>query len=167
MSKFNVGDKVRVNNFILPESPMVDDMLYCYGGKVVTIKEVYEYSDVTGYAIEEDPWGYVFDDCDLTLVEENDDSDPVPEIPQYVTQRIEIPVPGGHLVAETTGGGDYPAIHTFFVASGSQVEHDLCFAEVCVENNPNIIRVGNYFRDCYDVHNIFEYDMWTKEEDDV
>ena len=84
-----------------------------------------------------------------------------------ISQRIEIPVPGGMLVAETTGGENYPGIFISFYASGGTLEHPLCFAEVCATDNPDEIRVGTYFRDCDDVKDITVFPMWTREEDNV
>lgn len=164
MSKYQVGDKVFVNDFAAPNGAMTRYMLEEFGGMVATIRRVISpLGRHTTYQITEDPVGFEFTENDLSPLESSLVS--LPE--NTMTQRIEIPVPGGHLVAETTGGADYPAIHVFFVASGDEVEHGLCFAEVCATEKPDEIRVGTYFRDCDEVKEITEYPMWKKEEDDV
>lgn len=154
MSRYNVGDRVYINNFADENGAMTKVMLEEFGGKIATIKRVFEIGSYATYQILEDPVGFEFTEFDMS--------------PSYIAkQRIELPVPGGHLVAETTGGADYPSIHIFFIASGGEIEHGLCFAEVCATEKPDEIRVGTYFRDCDDVKDIIVFPMWAKEEDDV
>ena len=161
MSKFHVGDKVRVKYGIHPNGIMTGRMLDRFGGRESTIREVDGDYDMKNecnyYTLDIDP-DYYFSDHDLELVEENHFTKPL-------TQRIEVPVPGGHLVAETMGGEHYPAIHIFFVASGDTMEYGLCFAEICAEDDPDTIRVGTYFEDGSDVRDIMEYTKWKKEEE--
>lgn len=162
MSKFKVGDKVRVKDSMQNNGAMTTHMLDLFGGRETTICEVdgdYDTKyECNYYTLDIDP-DFYFSDHDLELVEENHFTKPI-------SQRIEIPVPGGHLVAVTTDyGGDYPGIHVFFVASGDTVEHDLCFAEICAEDDPDTIRVGTYFEDGSDVRDIMEYTKWKKVEE--
>lgn len=160
MSKYNVGDRVMVKKIKEPLSIMTDNMVRRFGGKVGTIQFVGRFDPMNQcnyYNIDIDHQRYFYSDYDLELVEPS----------SHHAQRIEIPVPGGCLVAETTGGEDYPAIHIFFISSGDEVEHDLCFAEVCAEKNPDVIRVGTYYADFEDVKDVFEYpmDVWRKEDE--
>lgn len=171
-STYKVGDRVLIKDHIVPGGAMVEFMLEEHGGKVRTISKVIP-NEHRGefwftYEIEEDetPYRYEFMDEDIAGLhaEELEVSQHVNVIPQ----RIEIPVPGGHLVAVTTDyGGDYPGIHVFFVASGDTVEHNLCFAEVCAEHHPDEIRVGTCYADCDEVKDISVYPMsvWDKEEE--
>ena len=147
INKYNVGDRVLVNPDRTNEGVMTDYMVEQYGGKTFTINKVYERSFGAVYSLA-GLCGYLFAECDLCSAEE----------------KLRISVPGGHLYAEAYGGGDYPAIHIYFVASGDTVEHDLCFAEVCAMDNPDVIRVGTYFHEGDDVKEIFEYPMWKKED---
>lgn len=162
MSKFHVGDKVRIKDSVQSNGVMNTHMLGWFGGRETTIREVDDDYDMKHecnyYTLDIDP-DFYFSDHDLELVEENHFTKPI-------SQRIEIPVPGGHLAAVTTDyGGGYPGIHVFFVASGDTVEHDLCFAEICAEDDPDTIRVGTYFEDGSDVRDIMEYTKWKKEEE--
>lgn len=163
MNRYKVGDKVRINDFEDQRGGMTAHMVEEFGGMIATIRRVIEIGNYTTYQILEDPVGFEFTEYDMSPSGE----DPVMLPADIVKQRIELPVPGGHLVAETTGGEDYPSIHIFFIPSGGEVEHGLCFAEVCATENPDTIRVGTYFRDCDEVKEIFEYPMWNKEEDNV
>lgn len=169
-STYKVGDRVLIKDHITLGGAMVEFMLEEHGGKVRTISKVIP-NEHRGefwftYEIEEDktPYRYEFVDEDIAGLHAEE-----PKVSHHVKvipQRIEIPVPGGHLVAETTDyGGDYPGICVFFVASGDTMEHDLCFAEVCVKDNPDTIRVGTYFEDGSDVRDIMEYTKWKKEEE--
>lgn len=115
MARFNVGDKVVVNDFIHSKGVMVEDMLELYGGKVVTISDVNDSNGYVAYRIAEDIWGYEFSEYDLEEI----------SILPPKTQRIEVPVPGGHLVAEAINGGSYPCIYLSFIPSGEDVEHSL------------------------------------------
>lgn len=160
-SKYKVGDRVRINNYVSSKGAMIECMLEEFGGKVKTISKVMwnDEGNYFSYEMEEDrsptPYKFEFTDEDIEGL--------VPDKP-FIMQRIEIPVPGGHLVAVTTDyGGDYPGIHVFFIASGDTVEHDLCFAEICLDD-PDTIRVGTYFEDGSDVRDLMEYTKWKKEE---
>lgn len=150
MSKFHVGDSVRVRRFPGDKSLMTLGMTREFGGKVTTVCRIDGYDKKNAcnvYNLSIDP-EYYFNDFDLELVER------VKQPPQ----RIEIPIPGGHLAAETVDyGGDYPGIHVFFVASGESVEHSLCFAEVRQTEDPDVIRVGTYYADCDEVKDVVEY----------
>lgn len=153
MARFNVGDKVVVNNFIHSKGGMVEDMLERYGGKVVTISDVNDDNGNPVYRIAEDVWRYEFNDYDLEEL----------SILPPRTQRIEVSVPGGHLVAEAINEGSYPCIHLFFIPSGEDVEQSLCFAEVNVEDDPNNVRVGVYYREYEDVRDFYDFPMAREE----
>lgn len=161
MSKYNVGDKVRVKDYVSFGGRMIEEMLPQFGGTVHAISKVIDADDGHGgwyniYNFEGDPLEYEFGDEDIECLVK----------PPHKSQRIEVPVPGGHLVAVTTDyGGDYPGIHVFFVASGDTVEHDLCFAEICAKDDPDTIRIGTYFEDGSDVRDLMEYTKWKKEEE--
>ena len=155
MARFSVGDKVRVKNFIHSKVVMVEDMLELYGGKIVTISSVDKAGGLFAYKIAEDIWGYEFSEYDLEEI----------SILPPKTQRMEVPVPGGHLVAEAFNGGDYPCIYLSFIPSGEDVEHSLCFAEVNVEDDPNNVRVGVFYREYEDVRDFYDFPM-VKEADE-
>lgn len=155
MSKYNVGDKVRVKDYVSFGGRMIEEMLPQFGGTIRTISKVIGEDDGFGgryniYNFEGDPLEYEFGDEDIEgLVK-----------PPHKTQRIEIPIPGGHLVAETCDwGGTYPGIFVSFVKSGETEDRILCFAEVDIENNPDAIRLGTFYEDGSDVKEIFEYPM--------
>lgn len=160
-SKYKVGDRVLLKNYCASRGAMIPSMLEEFGGKVCTIESFDIEAEGTSsacavYHMAEDEGGYYkydFYDEDIECMYTS---------AMKPSQRIEIPVPGGHLCAETCGGGDYPAIHIYFVASGDTLEHDLCFAEVCAIDNPDVIRVGTYFHEGDDVKDIFEYPMWKE-----
>ena len=165
MSKYQVGDKVKIKDYIDPKGVMVDFMLLDHGGKVRTISKVikgvgWDGQPLAGYELAEGPDGfstrYIFVDEDIECLVK----------PSHKSQRIEIPIPGGHLVAETIDwGGTHPGIFLSFIKSGDEVEHGLCFAEVCAEDRPDEIRVGTYYADCDEVKDIMIYpmDAWSKE----
>lgn len=164
MSKYQVGDKVKIKDYIDPKGVMVDFMLLDHGGKVRTISKVikgvgWDGQPLVAYELAEGPDGfstrYVFLDEDIECLVK----------PAHKTQRIEIPIPGGHLVAETCDwGGTHPGIIISFIKSGETEDQILCFAEVDIENNPDAIRLGTFYEDGRDVKEIFEYPMSTKEE---
>ena len=170
MSKFNVGDKVRIKDYKDPNGAMCAMMLDLFGGKVCTISKAQTERDFDGipvdvYEIDEDcstpnlKFGFLNEDIEC-LVERA-----FPEISEFgKPQRIEVPVKGGRLVAVANGGGGYPSIGINFVASGDAVEYGLCFAEVCALETPRVIRVGTFEKDGDNVKDIFEYPMWKKEE---
>ena len=84
---------------------------------------------------------------------------------KHIPQRIEVPVPGGHLVATTYCGADYPSIDLFFVPSGETNGYQLCFAEVCPNEDPEHIRVGVYYADCDEVNAEYKFPIDKKEEE--
>ena len=168
MSKYQVGDKVKIKDYLDPNGAMVEFMLLDHGGKVRTISKVvsgvgWKGQPLFGYELAEGPDGistrYVFLDEDIECLVSR---------AQHETQRIEIPVPGGRLVAETCDwGGTHPGIFLSFLKSGETEDQILCFAEVAVEDDPDTIRVGTFYEDGSDVKEVFEYPMPKKEEDDV
>lgn len=170
MSKFSVGDKVRIKDYIDPNGAMCGMMLEQFGGKVCTISKADTETGSDGipidvYEIAEDystpmlKFGFLGEDIEC-LVERA-----CPEFHGFrKSQRIEVHVPGGHLVAIARGGAEYPSIDINFVASGDTVEYGLCFAEVCASETPRVIRVGTFEKDGDNVKDIFEYPMWKKEE---
>ncbi len=165
MSKYQVGDKVLIQDHMVPRGSMIEEMVEQFGGKVCTISKVERVTEFDGsffdaYEIAEDDdsseFKYTFVDEDIVCLVHS---------PHRQSQRIEIPIPGGHLVAETCDwGGTHPGIFLSFIKSGETEDQILCFAEVDVENNPDAIRLGTFYEDGRDVKEIFEYPMHAKED---
>ena len=157
-SKYRVGDRVLIKDHMDPKGAMVETMLEKFGGEVCTVSKVVYVDEKDGFAYEieeDDDFGagfkYHFLETDIECLTFR---------PGRPSQRIEIPVPGGNLVAETCDwGGSHPGIFVSFVPSGESAEQGLCFAEVAVESNPNVVRVGTYYTDGEEVKDIVEYPM--------